>query len=207
VRATQLELIERLSRAVELRDEETGGHVQRISRMAEELAVAVGLPAEEAEHIRDASALHDIGKIGVPDAILLKAGPLDAAERALMQRHTVVGSDLLGGSSSPTIQLAEEIARTHHERWDGAGYPNGLAGTDIPIAGRICAVVDVFDALTSKRPYKEAWTVDAALDELERQSGKHFDPALIEAFIALRGRGGSGTVHPFPTSAPEVAAA
>ena len=129
--------------------------------------------------------MHDVGKIAIPDFILHKPEPLTAAERDVMQRHTEVGGDLLAGSRSPVVQLGEVIARTHHERWDGNGYPAGLAGEAIPLAGRICAICDVFDALVSARPYKTAWAVEDALDEIRALSGSHFDPRLVELFLDL----------------------
>jgi response regulator RpfG family c-di-GMP phosphodiesterase len=185
LRATELEIIQRLGHAVESRDEETGEHIERIARLCHELALAAGLGAGEAELIRRASAMHDVGKIAIPDHILRKQGRLTPDERKVMQRHTVVGGDLLAGSRSPVVQLGEVIARTHHEHWDGSGYPSGLAGEAIPLAGRICAICDVFDALVSARPYKEAWAVEDALDEIRALSGTQFDPRLVECFMAL----------------------
>jgi HD-GYP domain-containing protein (c-di-GMP phosphodiesterase class II) len=185
LRASELEIVGRLARAVESRDEETGDHIERIGRLARRLAEAAGLPAEEAEMIERASAMHDVGKIAIPDEILRKPAPLTAAERAIMKRHTTVGAEMLAGSRSPLVRRAEEIARTHHERWDGTGYPAGLAGEDIPLAGRICALCDVFDALVSDRPYKSAWPVQDALREIADQSGRHFDPRLVELFLGL----------------------
>jgi putative two-component system response regulator len=145
------------------------------------------MTATEAETLRNASLLHDVGKIGVPDAILLQPGSLSPQDRELMRRHTTVGSELLSGSSSDVMRMAEEIARTHHERWDGGGYPAGLSGEQIPLAGRICAVCDVFDALLSDRPYKEPWPVPEALDQLRSERGKHFDPTVVDAFLAIVG--------------------
>jgi CHASE2 domain-containing sensor protein len=185
LRATELEIVQRLARAVESRDEETGDHIERIGQLARRLAEAAGLSLHEAETIERASAMHDVGKIAIPDEILRKPGPLDPDERAIMQRHTVVGARMLAGSRSELVRRAEEIARTHHERWDGTGYPVGLAGEDIPLAGRICALCDVFDALVSDRPYKRAWPVTAALQEIAAQSGRHFDPRLVELFLGL----------------------
>jgi CHASE2 domain-containing sensor protein len=185
LRDTELEMIQRLGHAVESRDEETGDHIGRIGALSYRLALAAGLSADEAELIQRASAMHDLGKIAIPDQILRKPGPLDPFERAIIERHTTVGGELLAGSRSPLVQLAEVIARTHHERWDGTGYPMGLAGEAIPLAGRICAVCDVFDALVSDRPYKRAWSVEEARDELRAQSGRHFDPRLVERFLAL----------------------
>jgi CHASE2 domain-containing sensor protein len=185
LRATELEVIQRLGHAVESRDEETGDHIGRMSELCHRLALAAGLDPEEAEILRHASAMHDVGKIAIPDAILGKPGPLTDAEWEVMKSHTTIGADLLAGSRSPLVQMGEVIARTHHERWDGSGYPAGLAGEDIPLVGRICAVCDVFDALTSPRPYKHAWTVDDALTEIAAQSGRHFDPRLAALLLAM----------------------
>jgi putative two-component system response regulator len=129
--------------------------------------------------------MHDVGKIAIPDEILRKPGPLLPHERAIMERHTTVGAEMLSGSRAPLVRCAEEIARTHHERWDGTGYPAGLSGEDIPLAGRICALCDVFDALISDRPYKRAWSVAAALEEIVARSGHHFDPRLVDCFLRL----------------------
>jgi putative two-component system response regulator len=185
LRDTELEMLQRLGHAVESRDEETGDHIGRIGALSHRLALAAGMSPDEAELVQRASAMHDLGKIAIPDSILRKPAPLEPHERAVMERHTTIGGDLLAGSRSPLVQLAEVIARTHHERWDGTGYPSGLRGEDIPLAGRICAVCDVFDALVSDRPYKRAWTVEEARAELAAQSGRHFDPRLVELFLAL----------------------
>ncbi len=183
--ATQLEVIQRLGQAVDSRDEETGEHIDRITTLAHRLAVAAGLDRDAAEMVSRASAMHDVGKVAIPDRILAKPGPLDPEERATMQTHARLGANILAGSRSPLIQLAEEIALTHHERWDGGGYPAGLAGEDIPLTGRIVAVCDVFDALVSRRPYKEPWPVERALAEIADQGGRHFDPRLAELFVAM----------------------
>ena len=185
LRATELEIIQRLGQAVESRDEETGEHIERIADLCHGLGLAAGLSADEAELLRRASAMHDVGKIAIPDEILRKPEPLTRDERSVMQRHAEVGGDLLANSRSPVVRLGEVIARTHHERWDGAGYPAGLAGEDIPLPGRICAVCDVFDALVSARPYKDAWALEEALDEIRAQSGRHFDPRLVELFVQM----------------------
>jgi HD-GYP domain-containing protein (c-di-GMP phosphodiesterase class II) len=185
LRATELEVIQRLGHAVESRDEETGDHIGRMSDLCHRLALAAGMDADEAELLRHASAMHDVGKIAIPDSILRKPGPLDDDEREIMQRHTTIGAELLAGSRSPVVQMGEVIARTHHERWDGGGYPAGLAGDDIPLAGRICAVCDVFDALLSVRPYKPAWTLADTLREIERERGRHFDPRLAGLLIDM----------------------
>jgi CHASE2 domain-containing sensor protein len=185
LRETQLEIVQRLAQAADSRDEETGEHIDRIGRLCESLGAAVGLDAHEAELLRHAAAMHDVGKIGIPDRVLLKPAKLDAEEWELMKTHTTLGAQILSGSRSELLQLAEEIALTHHERWDGSGYPAGLAGEEIPLAGRICAVCDVYDALISERPYKKAWSREDALAEIRRGAGSHFDPQLAEAFLRL----------------------
>jgi HD-GYP domain-containing protein (c-di-GMP phosphodiesterase class II) len=182
---TQLEVVRRLARAAEWRDEDTGAHVERIGILTERLALAAGFSATDAETLRHAAVLHDVGKIGVPDRVLLKPGRLDEEEWEIMKTHAAIGASMLAGSPSPLVQLGEEIARTHHERWDGSGYPAGLSGEAIPLAGRICAICDVFDALRSRRPYKDAWTLDQAIAEIARQRGRHFDPALVDLFLPL----------------------
>ncbi len=181
--ASQLELVHRLAQAVESRDSETGEHIHRIGVLCRRLALQIGWSAADAETIMHASIAHDIGKIGIGDSILLKAGPLNGAEWETMKTHTTIGANLLTGSPNPLIQMAEAIALTHHERWDGAGYPQGLQGEEIPLAGRICAIVDVYDALLSKRRYKDAWSPQDVLAEIARGSGTHFDPALVDAFL------------------------
>ena len=182
---TQLEVIHRLALATEWRDLETGKHLERISLMCERLGLALGMTPAEAETLGHASLLHDVGKIGVPDAILLQPGQLSPEDRRLMQRHTTLGGDILANSSAPVIAMAREIALSHHERWDGLGYPAGLEGEAIPLTGRICAVCDVFDALLSTRPYKEAWPFDQALALMRSERGRHFDPAVVDAFLAI----------------------
>jgi len=182
---SQLELIHRLAHAAEFRDTETGEHIQRIGVLCEQLALAIGWHSDQATMLRHASAMHDIGKIGIPDRVLLKPGKFDEDEWAVIRTHPTTGAEILAGSESPLLQMAEDIARTHHERWDGSGYPAGLRGEQIPLVGRICAVCDVYDALLSERTYKHAWTPEAALAELERGSGSHFDPALVDAFLRL----------------------
>lgn len=182
IRETRLEVIRRLGRAAEYRDNETGMHIIRMSLAASILGRAAGLTAEQAELLLNASPMHDIGKIGIPDRILLKPGPLDAEEWAIMKKHPTIGAELLSGGSSELMQMAETIAHCHHEKFDGTGYPRGLEGEQIPLAARIVAVCDVFDALLSKRPYKAPWTVDAALAELDKRAGTHFDPRLVQKF-------------------------
>lgn len=183
--ATQLEVIHRLARAAELRDEDTGSHIERVGRICERVALAVGMSAEEAERLRVASTLHDVGKIGVPDSVLRKRGELNSEEWEQMKEHTTTGAALLAGSRSPLLQMAEVIARTHHERWNGSGYPHGLRAEQIPLVGRICAVCDVFDALSSERDYKRAWPRDRVVAEVERKRGTHFDPAIVDVFLKI----------------------
>jgi response regulator RpfG family c-di-GMP phosphodiesterase len=185
LRDAQLEIITRLAQAAESRDHDTGQHIHRIGYLCERLALEVGFAPAQARMLRHASALHDVGKIGIPDHILQKPGGLDEDESLIMRSHTAQGGDILAGSTSPLIQMAETIARTHHERWDGTGYPHGLKGEEIPLAGRICAVCDVFDALGSRRSYKEPWAPSRVLREIARGSGTHFDPELVAAFLAI----------------------
>ena len=181
----RLEILDRLALAAEYRDDETQEHALRIGRASEALARALGLDDATVYDIRRAAPLHDVGKIGVPDRILLKPGPLDESEYAEMKRHAAIGAKMLSGGQAPVLRLAEEIALTHHERWDGTGYPRGLQGEEIPLAGRIVAVADVFDALTHRRPYKEPWPLERAVEEIWAQSGRHFDPRVVEAFGRL----------------------
>jgi CHASE2 domain-containing sensor protein len=215
LRKTQLEVIHRLAHATESRDQETGMHLERISRMCESVGLELGMTPIEAETLRNASLLHDVGKIGVPDAILLQPSALSDADREQMRRHTTVGAELLSGASSEVMRMAEEIARTHHERWDGEGYPAGLVGDTIPLSGRICAVCDVFDALLSDRPYKDPWPLPEALAQLRRERGRHFDPAVVDAFLrivdsldpALLSRVVSSPAAPAPGDTPAPPAA
>jgi len=179
---TRVEIVRRLGRAGEYRDNETGFHVARMSEYCCCLAFAAGIGPQEAELLQLAAPMHDIGKIGIPDRILLKPGRLDDDERQIMQGHAVIGAKIIGDHSSGLLALARNVALTHHERWDGAGYPNGLAGEDIPIEGRIAAICDVFDALTSVRPYKPAWSFDEAMEHILAESGKAFDPSLVTVF-------------------------
>ena len=186
LRHSQLEIVHRLGQVAESRDPETGRHITRMSRVSAHLARAIGMPPADCETLLHAAPMHDIGKVGVPDSILHKPGPLDDGERDRMRLHTTVGAEILSGSRSPIVQMAETIAVTHHERWDGSGYPHGLRGEEIPLVGRICAVGDVFDALISARPYKRAWPIDDALAELERQAGVLLDPDLVAALVRER---------------------
>ncbi len=179
---SRLEIIRRLGLAAEYKDNETGNHVLRMSLFSQMLAKAAGFSNEQATMILHAAPMHDIGKIGIPDRVLLKPDKLDREEWAIMQTHVQIGAELLSGSDVPLMMMAKNIALTHHERWDGTGYPNGLVAEAIPIEGRICAVCDVFDALTSERPYKKAWPVDEAMAHIKKQSGSHFDPNLVVLF-------------------------
>jgi len=181
----QLDTIQRLAIVAEHRDEETAAHIERVSYHCGLLASALGLSSEEAEVVRQGSRMHDVGKIGIPDSILLKPGPLTPEERLAIQEHAAIGSRLLGGSASPLLRAGEVIAWSHHEWWDGSGYPRGLRGEDIPLYGRICAVADVFDALTSKRPYKEALPVAQAREILMTGLGTQFEPLVLDTFIKL----------------------
>jgi putative two-component system response regulator len=183
--AAQIEIIERLAMAAEFRDDNTGQHTQRVGQTSALLARTMGLPDSQVSLIRRAAPLHDVGKIGIPDHILLKLGKLTSAEFDVIKTHTAIGARILSGSRFTLLRLAEEIARTHHERWDGEGYTPGVRGEEIPLAGRIVTVADVFDALTQKRPYKAAWTVDEAIAEIERESGRQFDPTVVEAFLRV----------------------
>jgi hypothetical protein len=181
---TQLQVLQTLGRAGEFRDNETGDHVQRMSRLCARLARLAGLPDSVVADMRLASQLHDIGKIGIPDHILLKPGRLTDEEREVMSHHPQIGARILSGLDAPMLRLARDIALTHHERWDGSGYPEGLKGEAIPIAGRIVAICDVFDALRSNRPYKRAWPLPEVLSHLREQAGSHFDPQLVALFLA-----------------------
>ncbi len=183
---TQIEIINRLGLASEYRDEGTGQHVRRMSEYCRILGKSAGLSEDEYELLALASTMHDAGKIGIADEILLKPGALNDSEWEEMKNHSLIGGELLSGSNSKLMQLAETIAKTHHERWDGTGYFRGLKGEDIPLCGRIVCLCDVFDALVSERPYKRAWTVDEAMDEIGQWSGTHFDPILAEKFISLK---------------------
>jgi putative two-component system response regulator len=182
---TRLQVMERLCQAVEFRDDVTGSHTRRVGERSAILASAFGLPQREVDLIRRAAPLHDVGKIAIPDSILLKEGPLTPHEFSVMQRHTVVGADILAGDSSELMTTARSVAAAHHERWDGTGYPKGLAGEAIPIAARIVAVVDVFDAVTTPRHYRAAWQTHRALAEIRTGSGSHFDPSVVDVFLQV----------------------
>ncbi len=181
--ARERELVQRLARAAEFRDPETGAHILRMARYSELIARKLGLPAAFQSLLLEAAPMHDVGKLATPDAILLKPGRLDPDEMAIMRRHAEIGAHILSGSESPLIQLAEQIAGAHHEKFDGSGYPRGLAGDAIPLSARIVAVADVFDALTSARPYKRAWTLEAARAFLAEHTGSHFCPVCSAAFL------------------------
>jgi putative two-component system response regulator len=181
----QNEILDRLARSAEFRDDDTGEHTQRVGRIAASLARALQVDERDVRLIRRAAPLHDIGKVGIPDEILLKKGPLTPEERLLMQGHTFIGARILSGSRFRVLQLAETIAMRHHERWDGTGYPDRIAGARVPVAARITAVADVWDALTHERPYKKAWTVEAAAEELRKQRERQFDPEVVAAFLEL----------------------
>jgi len=185
LRESQLDCIIRLSVAAEFRDDDSAEHILRISRTSCLIAETMGLDGEQTELIRHASPMHDIGKIGIPDAILRKPGPLTFEERNIVEKHTLIGADILGSPPNELIRMARDIALNHHERWDGKGYPNGVAGEEIPLCGRIVSLADVFDALVSKRCYKEAFALEIALEIMRFEDGKHFDPAVAEAFFSV----------------------
>ena len=181
--ARERETVFRLCKAAEYRDPETGAHILRMAHYSQLIARGLGLPVADQDLLLEAAPMHDIGKVGIADKILLKPGRLDAEEFEIMKQHAVYGYELLQGSSSLVLQAGAEIARGHHEKFDGSGYPMGISGTEIPIFSRIVAVADVFDALTSERPYKSAWTLEAAVDFLVKGSGSHFDPDCVQAFL------------------------
>ena len=173
----------RLGLAAEYRDDDTGVHVLRIAAYAHIMALAMGQDDQAAERTALAAKLHDVGKLGIPDSILLKPGKLEPHEFDVIKQHTVIGAKILSGAGSELLKLAEVIALNHHEKWDGSGYPSGKKGEEIPEVARMVAVIDVFDALTSSRPYKRAWPVEEAVAEIERGRGKHFDPAMVDLFF------------------------
>lgn len=185
LKSTRLQIIQKLGRAAEYKDNETGLHVMRMSHYSRLLALAYGFPEQYAEDLLNAAPMHDIGKIGIADSILQKPGKLTVEEFEEMKKHPAIGAEILGQSDVDILKLARSVALHHHEKWDGSGYPFGLKGASIPIEARIVALADVFDALTSERPYKKAWTVEAALELLSEQSGKHFDPELVALFQSV----------------------
>lgn len=182
LRETRLQIVQRLGLAAEYKDNETGLHVIRMSHYSRVLALAAGFSEAQAEELLNAAPMHDVGKIGIPDHILLKPGKLTEEEWQVMRRHPRIGADIIGQHSDELLQSAWAIALCHHEKWDGTGYPTGLKGEDIPLMARIAALADVFDALTTERPYKKAWTIEAAVSHIEAHAGSHFDPGLIEPF-------------------------
>ncbi len=183
IRETQFEIIQRLAVAGELRDNETGAHVQRMSHVCRLLASKRGLGTEFSELILYASAMHDVGKIGIPDSILLKSKKLTPEEWLIMQQHPKIGARIIGSHDSTLISLAREIALYHHEKWDGSGYPHRISGNEIPVSARIAAISDVFDALTSDRPYKKAWPLEKVVETIKQESGRHFEPIMVDLFI------------------------
>ncbi|VAX09820.1 Response regulator [hydrothermal vent metagenome] len=183
--ASRLQIVRRLGRAAEYRDDETGQHIIRMSQISVLFAKAIGMNEDECDLLLNAAPMHDIGKIGIPDNILLKPGKLTPDEWEIMKTHAQIGAGILSGDDSDLLVIAHSIALTHHEKWDGSGYPNGLSGEGIPMVGRITAIADVFDALTSERPYKKPWPIDKAVAHMESESGKHFDPGLMQYFSML----------------------
>lgn len=180
LKKTRLQVIQRLGRAAEYRDNETGLHILRMSHFSQVIALAYGLSPKRAEDLLHAAPMHDIGKIGIRDDILLKPGKLTEDEFREMQRHPLIGAEILGDADSHLLQLAQQVALYHHEKWDGTGYPHGLKGEAIPLEARIVALCDVFDALTSTRPYKSAWSIEDTMAHLHAQKGRHFDPQLVD---------------------------
>lgn len=187
IKAVSLDTIYRLSRAAEYKDEDTGDHIKRMSRYSAAVARRLGLNERVVENILYASPMHDVGKIGIPDRILMKPAKLDADEWDIMKQHTTIGASILEGAQAGFIELARVIAFTHHEKWDGSGYPQGLKGTRTPLAGRITAIADVFDALISKRPYKEPFSLEKSFSIIREGRGSHFDPEVVDAFFAVEG--------------------
>lgn len=190
----KFEILELLARAAEYRDDMTGQHTQRVGWLSGKIAEQLGMPEHSIEMIRAAAPLHDIGKIGIPDAVLLKPGRFEPNEFELMKTHTLIGYRILEGTSFSILQLAGVIAMYHHEKWDGSGYPNGLKGDAIPLPARIVALADFYDALTHERPYKRAWTPEETIQEVENQRGKHFDPVVVDAIIRLYKEGKLNTL-------------
>jgi putative two-component system response regulator len=183
LKGSYLDTIHRLVLAAEYKDEDTGDHIIRMGRYSAYLAEKLGFPDKEVQNILYAAPMHDVGKIGIPDSILMKPGKLTKEEFEIIKTHTLIGGKLLKNSKSDILQLAEQIALSHHEKWNGTGYPKGLAGEEIPMIGRIVSIADVFDALTSKRPYKEPFSVEKAVDIIKKESGQHFDPEVARVFL------------------------
>ncbi len=188
---SQLEVLERLAAAVEFRDDDTGNHTKRVAEVSAMLAQTINLESATIELIRRAAPLHDIGKVGIPDSILLKAGPLTGEEFELMKMHTVIGARMLSKGRSELVRFSQRIARSHHEWWDGSGYPDRVSGQSIPLEARIVAVADFLDALTHERPYRPAWGIDETLAEIRRRSGSHFDPTIVRALNEVDWRSNS----------------
>ncbi len=186
INLTRMEIIRRLAVAGELKDNDTGKHVDRVSRYARLIAEKMGANEEFLDMLQTVAPMHDVGKIGIPDKIINKPGFLDADERAYIETHPDIGAKIMGNMDNPLINMARDVALTHHEKWNGKGYPRGLKGEEIPLAGRIVAVTDVFDALSSKRPYKDPWPLEKIWALLEEERGAHFDPAVVDAFISVR---------------------
>ena len=182
---SKLEALKLLGRAAEYRDNETGLHVVRMAKFSQIIAIAAVMDNNKAEQLLHAAPMHDIGKIGIPDSILLKPGRLDEKEWEVMKTHATIGAEILQQGDSDVLRLAAEIAITHHEKWDGSGYPHGLVGEAIPLSGRIIAIADVFDALTSERPYKKVWPIEKAVELIQSEEGKHFDPRLVKLFLTV----------------------
>ena len=182
---SRLQIIRRLGRAAEYKDDDTGYHVIRMSHYSRMLALADGVPEYRAELLYTAAPMHDVGKIGIPDSIMQKAGPLTPEEWVIVKNHPSIGASIIGRHSNELLDMARVIALTHHEKWDGTGYPRGLKGDAIPLVGRIVAICDVFDALTAERPYKAAWPVEEAIAYVQREAGRHFDPRLVPKFVEL----------------------
>lgn len=197
------ETLRLLAIAAEYRDDDTPQHTARVGELAAEIGERLGLETRRVQHLREAATLHDVGKIGIPDHILLNRGRLSQEEADVMRTHAVLGARLLYGTSSPVLQMAASIAATHHEWWDGSGYPVGLAGEGIPLLGRIVAVADVFDALTHERPYKRAWPTEQAIARIARGAGSQFDPRVVEAFLSLHGQT-LATASPRPAGSPRA---
>ena len=194
--AAELAALQSLALAAEFRDDNTGAHSQRVGQVAAAIATQLSLPDEQVRSIRYAAPLHDVGKLGVPDAILLKAGALTGEEAKAMQTHTTMGARILSVGDSPLLRCAQQIALTHHERWDGTGYPMGLAGEDIPVPGRVVAVADVFDAMRQPRTYKDGWPMATTIEAISSLSGQQFDPAVVKAFLRIVAQLPDGALSP-----------
>jgi putative two-component system response regulator len=205
VEDSQLLVVQRLALAGEYRDDDTGQHTARVARLSGLIGEALGMPADERVLLEQAAPLHDVGKIGIPDRVLLKPGRLTPDELDEMRAHTTLGAAMLSRPGFPLLEMAQDIALTHHERWDGTGYPAGLAGEDIPLVGRIVAVADVFDALTHARPYKAAWPVADAVAEIRHEVGRQFDPAVVGAFLRVLGKLAASEANDAASNARPVA--